>query len=105
MVEVVFSAEKARERGWRKKDTRVNSPRMFKGEDKVTTCTTSVSLTFGISKREMKTKKENKENCRERERMDDVKKDRVVWPATGETPDGGRSPGEALSGIYSSIVL
>ena len=67
MVEVVFSAEKARERGWRKKDTRVNSPRMFKGEDKVTTCTTSVSLTFGISKREMKTKKKKTKRIAERE--------------------------------------
>ena len=65
VVEVVFSAEKARERGWRKKDTRVNSPRMFKGEDKVTTCTTSVSLTFKIFKRGMKTEKENKGKLRE----------------------------------------
>lgn len=78
VVEVVFSAEKARERGWRKKDTRVNSPRMFKGEDKVTTCTTSVSLTFGISKREMKTKKRKQRELQRESAWTMLK--RTEWP-------------------------
>lgn len=53
----------------------------------------------------MKTEKKKTKRIAERERMDDVKKDRVAWLATGETPDGGRSPGEALSGIYWSIII